>query len=132
MNILIFDVLSSHIQKRIRQECGLNLSQTRILLFFAQSDNKPLKMGDLASSLNLSLSTLSRQLQQPNTARLIELKRSKLDSSKKIWLNEAGISSLKSLQKTLAKLDDQLFIHWENQDKVKFKRQLSMLVNSFD
>ncbi len=132
MNILIFDVLSSHIQKRIRQECGLNLSQTRILLFFAQSDNKPLKMGDLARALNLSLSTLSRQLQQPNTAHLIELKRSKLDSSKKIWLNEAGISSLKSLQKTLAKLDDQLFIHWENQDKVKFKRQLSMLVNSFD
>ena len=71
MDVLFFSTVADQIKKEINHKCGLNISQTRILLFFDDTNNKALAMGKLATALNISLSTLSRQLQQKNTMIII-------------------------------------------------------------
>ena len=77
------------------------LSQTRILLLFYTHNNEILTMGNLAAGLNISLSTLSRQLQQAKTQELITIRRSDSDSSKNVCLNDAGMEKATELAKTL-------------------------------
>ncbi len=48
MDILSFNIISDFIKKEINEQCGLNLSQTRLLLFFDGNQNQPLTMGNLA------------------------------------------------------------------------------------
>lgn len=86
MDVLFFSTIADQIKKEINHKCGLNISQTRILLFFDETNNKPLAMGKLADALDISLSTLSRQLQQKKTQSLIKVIRSEKDSSKIINL----------------------------------------------
>ena len=62
MDILTFNLVEEKIKKLIYQKCSLNLSQTRLLLYFDSTQNKKISMGSLASALNISLSTLSRQI----------------------------------------------------------------------
>jgi len=87
MNVLIFNSVSENIKRVINKKCGLNLSQTRLLLFFDHHQNETLTMGELAQALSISLSTLSRQIKQKKTASLIKVERSKKDSSKYLNLN---------------------------------------------
>ena len=62
MDVLFFSTIADQIKKEINHKCGLNISQTRILLYFDETHNQALAMGKLAEALNISLSTLSRQL----------------------------------------------------------------------
>ena len=52
MDVLFFSTIAEQIKKEINYECGLNISQTRILLFFDETNNEPLAMGKLADALN--------------------------------------------------------------------------------
>ena len=85
MDVLIFNSVSESIKRAINKKCGLNLSQTRLLLFFDRHQNETLTMGELAQALSISLSTLSRQIKQKKTAALIQVERSKKDST---WSQE--------------------------------------------
>ena len=60
MDVLHFNEIAETIKKMILEQAGLNLSQTRILLFFDETENDSLTMGELAKGLNISLSTLSQ------------------------------------------------------------------------
>ena len=101
MDVLSFNTIADYIKREINHKCGLNLSQTRILLFFYTHNNEILTMGNLAAGLNISLSTLSRQLQQAKTQELITIRRSDSDSSKNVCLNHAGMEKATELAKTL-------------------------------
>lgn len=101
MDVLSFNAIADYIKREINHKCGLNLSQTRILLFFYTHNNEILTMGNLAAGLNISLSTLSRQLQQAKTQELITIRRSDSDSSKNVCLNDAGMEKATELAKTL-------------------------------
>ncbi|CCI87813.1 MarR family transcriptional regulator [Lactobacillus gigeriorum] len=101
MDVLSFNTIADYIKREINHKCGLNLSQTRILLFFYTHNNEILTMGNLAAGLNISLSTLSRQLQQAKTQELITIRRSDSDSSKNVCLNDAGMEKATELAKTL-------------------------------
>ncbi|MDF7672029.1 MarR family transcriptional regulator [Lactobacillus sp. ESL0701] len=109
MDILSFSTIAAQIKNEISRTCGLNLSQTRILLYFDKNGNQPLKMGSLATNLNISLSTLSRQLQQKKTLTLVKIIRSESDSSKSVALNDAGIRKAGELKATLKKIEQILF-----------------------
>ena len=50
MNVLIFNSVSENIKRVINKKCGLNLSQTRLLLFFDHHQNETLTMGELAQN----------------------------------------------------------------------------------
>src|SRR5699024_239900 len=110
MDVLFFSTIADQIKKEINHKCGLNISQTRILLFFDDTNNKALAMGKLAEALNISLSTLSRQLQQKKTKSLIEITRSEKDSSKIVKLSSEGIKKAEELKNTLSKIESLLFI----------------------
>lgn len=101
MDVLSFNTIADYIKREINHKCALNLSQTRILLFFYTHNNEILTMGNLAAGLNISLSTLSRQLQQAKTQELITIRRSDSDSSKNVCLNDAGMEKATELAKTL-------------------------------
>lgn len=109
MDVLSFNTISDHIKKEINHKCDLNLSQTRILLFFDSTNNESLTMGDLAKKLNISLSTLSRQLQQKKTQSFIEITRSNKDSSKNIKLNGLGLKKTLELKNSLNEIRTMLF-----------------------
>ncbi|RMC24621.1 MULTISPECIES: MarR family winged helix-turn-helix transcriptional regulator [unclassified Lactobacillus] len=108
MDILAFSIVAGNIKKEIRNRCGLNFSQTRILLYFAKNNNQALKMGDLANNLKISLSTLSRQLQQVKTIQLITITRSENDSSKTVVLSEKGLNKLKELKRSMNDIEKSL------------------------
>ncbi|MCT7697475.1 MAG: MarR family transcriptional regulator [Lactobacillus crispatus] len=106
MDVLFFSTIADQVKKEINHKCGLNISQTRILLFFDENKNQALAMGKLAEALNISLSTLSRQLQQKKTMSFINITRSEKDSSKIVNLSEAGVTKAKELKKTLTKIEN--------------------------
>ena len=109
MDILSFSVIAEYIKKEINHKCGLNISQTRILLFFDKTKNEPLTMGKLAEGLDISLSTLSRQVQQQKTQSLISVLKSEKDSSKIVALNSNWLKKAKELKVTLSEIQNSLF-----------------------
>lgn len=127
MDILSFNIISDFIKKEINEQCGLNLSQTRLLLFFDGNQNQPLTMGKLAHSLNISLSTLSRQLQQDKTKKLINITKSDNDSSKKVNLSTIGVEKMIVLKSTLKQIENQLFNSLTPNDSMLFIKQLAIL-----
>ncbi|GAA3636480.1 MarR family winged helix-turn-helix transcriptional regulator [Lactobacillus hamsteri] len=129
MNILSFSTIAEYIKKEINHKCGLNISQTRILLFFDKSHNQPLTMGKLAKGLNISLSTLSRQLQQKKTRLLIEVTKSSTDSSKTVALNTSGLSKVNDLKKTLNSIQQKLFSNIAEDEINIFVTNLNLLAN---
>ena len=130
MDILFFSTIADQVKKEINHKCGLNISQTRILIFFDETDNKALSMGKLAEGLNISLSTLSRQLQQKKTKGLINLARSKKDSSKIVNLNEDGIKKARELKKTLAEIERTLFVYLDQDASALFIKQLNKIAQN--
>ena len=124
MDVLFFSTIADQIKKEINHKCGLNISQTRILLFFDDTNNKALVMGKLATALNISLSTLSRQLQQKKTKSLIEITRSEKDSSKIVKLSSEGIKKAEELKNTLSKIESLLFISLDSDASSLFVKQL--------
>lgn len=115
MNVLIFNSVSENIKRVINKKCGLNLSQTRLLLFFDHHQNETLTMGELAQELSISLSTLSRQIKQKKTASLIKVERSKKDSSKSLNLNNEGLAKAQELKKVLSQIEAQIFSSWSEE-----------------
>ena len=124
MDVLFFSTIADQIKKEINHKCGLNISQTRILLFFDDTNNKALAMGKLAEALNISLSTLSRQLQQKKTKSLIEITRSEKDSSKIVKLSSEGIKKAEELKNTLSKIESLLFTSLDSDTSSLFVKQL--------
>ena len=124
MDVLFFSTIADQIKKEINHKCGLNISQTRILLFFDDTNNKALAMGKLAKALNISLSTLSRQLQQKKTKSLIEITRSEKDSSKIVKLSLEGIKKAEELKNTLSKIESLLFTSLDSDTSSLFVKQL--------
>ncbi len=129
MNVLIFNSVSENIKRVINKKCGLNLSQTRLLLFFDHHQNETLTMGELAQALSISLSTLSRQIKQKKTASLIKVERSKKDSSKSLNLNNEGLAKAQ-LKKVLSQIEAQIFSSWSEEKIQDFDSKLQIIVNN--
>lgn len=129
MDVLSFNTIAEKVKREINHKCGLNLSQTRILLFF-NNNNEPLSMGALAKKLNISLSTLSRQLQQKKTRTFIKIIRSDSNSSKSVCLNEAGLNKLNELKKALNEIENEMFIQISDNEVNLFKKELEILTKS--
>ena len=128
MDVLSFSTIADNIKNEISKKSGLNLSQTRILLYFDQNDNTALKMGDLADNLKISLSTLSRQLQQKKTVSFITVKRSERDSSKTVLLNETGLQKVIQLKRVLKEIEESLLRGISKQEVAVFNHIFSELV----
>ncbi|WP_294829941.1 MarR family winged helix-turn-helix transcriptional regulator [uncultured Lactobacillus sp.] len=128
MDVLSFSTIAGNIKNEINRKCGLNLSQTRILLYFDQNNNTALKMGDLADNLKISLSTLSRQLQQKKTVSFITVKRSEKDSSKIVLLNETGLQKIIQLKQVLNEIEESLLQGLSKQEVATFNRIFSELL----
>ena len=128
MDVLSFSTIADNIKNEISKKSGLNLSQTRILLYFDQNDNTALKMGDLADNLKISLSTLSRQLQQKKTVSFITVKRSERDSSKTVLLNETGLQKVVQLKRVLKEIEESLLRGISKQEVAAFNHIFSELV----
>ncbi len=131
MDVLSFNTIAEKVKREINHKCGLNLSQTRILLFF-NNNNEPLSMGALAKKLNISLSTLSRQLQQKKTRTFIKIIRSDSNSSKSVCLNEAGLNKLNELKKALNEIENEMFIQISDNEVNLFKKELEILTKSLN
>ncbi|KRM38084.1 hypothetical protein FC39_GL001478 [Lactobacillus hamsteri DSM 5661 = JCM 6256] len=86
-------------------------------------------MGKLAKGLNISLSTLSRQLQQKKTRLLIEVTKSSTDSSKTVALNTSGLSKVNDLKKTLNSIQQKLFSNIAEDEINIFVTNLNLLAN---
>lgn len=130
MDVLFFSTIADQIKKEINHKCGLNISQTRILLFFDETNNKPLAMGKLADALDISLSTLSRQLQQKKTQSLIKVIRSEKDSSKIINLNDDGLQKATDLKQTLNQIEQTLFTYFDQDAASLFIKQLTEIAHT--
>lgn len=128
MDILSFSTVAGNVKKEISNRCGLNLSQTRILLYFDQNNNMALKMGDLATNLQISLSTLSRQLQQKKTLGFVTITRSENDSSKTVVLNENGQQKIIELKRVLTQIEKSMFKNFSQQDLAVFTKIFNTLV----
>ena len=118
MDVLSFSTIAGNIKNEINKKCGLNLSQTRILLYFYHNGNTALKMGDLAEKLKISLSTLSRQLQQKKTMSFVTIRRSESDSSKTVLLNDLGLKKISELRNVLKEIEASL-LHGLTEQEIK-------------
>lgn len=85
-------------------------------------------MGDLAERLKISLSTLSRQLQQKKTLSFVEITRSESDSSKIVALNKTGIKKIDELEKTLGDLEKAFLSGLSDQEVKVFNQVFDKLV----
>ena len=130
MDVLFFSTIADQIKKEINHKCGLNISQTRILLFFDKNDNRALTMGKLAGALNISLSTLSRQLQQKKTKSFIKIIRSEKDSSKIVKLSSVGLNKASELKKALNQIERSLFVYLDQDASALFIKQLEKIAHS--
>lgn len=131
MDVLFFSTIADHIKKEINHKCGLNLSQTRILLFFDSNHNEALTMGNLAKGLSISLSTLSRQLQQKKTQAFIKVTRSEKDSSKSVCLNEIGMKKVVELKTALNEIEKDLFSKIDTDELKNFTQELEILSKNY-
>lgn len=130
MNVLLFNTIADYIKKKIFHKSGLNLSQTRILLFFDSTNNESLTMGELADALSISLSTLSRQLQQKKTKELVEIIRSDKNSSKDVKLSKKGINKVKELKSTLAEIEKSLSSYIDKKELPDFASELESIAKN--
>ena len=130
MDILSFSTIADQIKREVNHKCGLNISQTRILLFFDKNNNKALTMGNLANELNISLSTLSRQLQQKKTQNFIKVNKSEKDSSKSVKLNNRGLKKASELKTALKQIETILFSFLDEEEFNNFSKQLSTVAKS--
>lgn len=131
MDVLSFSTLADQIKKEINHKCGLNLSQTRILLYFDSTNNTAITMGKLAQALKISLSTLSRQLQQKRTQTLIVITRSEKDSSKSVNLSKNGLQKVAELKIVLNNLEQELFSSLSKTELDNFTKDLELLTKEF-
>lgn len=88
-------------------------------------------MGELANNLSISLSTLSRQLQQNTTKTFVRINRSDRNSSKNVCLNETGIKKLAQLKNVLAQIQEQLFANLTEKEADSFINELNALAKQF-
>lgn len=130
LDVLIFNIIGDEIKRLINQKCGLNQSQTRLLLFFDANNNEILTMGELANKLDISLSTLSRQINQKRTLELVNVTRSKTDSSKLLSLNSDGIKKVVELKKELNQISSDLLKTLNNEEKSVFSSQLMTIATN--
>jgi len=130
MDILSFSTIADQIKREVNHKCGLNISQTRILLFFDKNNNEALTMGNLADELNISLSTLSRQLQQKKTQNFIKVNKSEKDSSKSVKLNKKGLKKASELKIALEQIEAILFSFLDEEEFNNFTKQLSTVAKS--
>ncbi|CCI82640.1 MarR family winged helix-turn-helix transcriptional regulator [Lactobacillus hominis] len=130
LDVLIFNIIGDEIKRLINQKCGLNQSQTRLLLFFDANNNEILTMGELANKLDISLSTLSRQINQKRTLELVNVTRSKTDSSKLLSLNSDGIKKVAELKKELNQISSDLLKTLNNEEKSVFSSQLMTIATN--
>ena len=128
MDVLSFSTIAGNIKNEINKKCGLNLSQTRILLYFYHNGNTALKMGDLAEKLKISLSTLSRQLQQKKTMSFVTIRRSESDSSKTVLLNDQGLEKISELRNVLKEIEASLLHGLTEQEIKAFDQTFAKLV----
>lgn len=128
MNILVFNTIANNITSAIKQKCDLNLSQTRILLYFDQHHNHELTIGKLATELGIALSTLSRQLHQNQTETLIAIGHSDRDSSKLISLNKQGLQKVNELKQALVEIENSLFSKLSNPETAMLDEVLTKLL----
>lgn len=129
MDILTFSLLEDKLKKLIKQKCDLNLSQARLLLYFTNTNNTKIAMGPLAQELNISLSTLSRQINQTKTLNLLDLEHSKINSSKFLCLNERGQLKARVLIKLLKEIQVQLVNQFGKETLHDFQKQLDTIFN---
>lgn len=132
MDVLHFNEIAETIKKMILEQAGLNLSQTRILLFFDETENDSLTMGELAKGLNISLSTLSRQLQQKKTKEPLDVVRSETDSSKLVHLNEAGVLKASELKQLLSSIHDKIYALWSEEETKAFLTHMDSVLNELN
>ena len=132
LDILNFSLISDEIKRIINQKCGLNQSQTRLLLFFDSNNNEPLTMGELANKLDISLSTLSRQINQKRTLEIVDVTRSKTDSSKLLSLNKNGLKKVIELKDELNQIREDLFSHLSDEEVNNFSKQLVTLASKLN
>ena len=130
MDVLFFSTIADQIKKEINHKCGLNISQTRILLYFDETHNQALAMGKLAEALNIYLSTLSRQLQQKKTHNYIKIARTEKDPSKIDSLNDEGIKKVKELKDVLAEIEKSLFVYLDQDASTLFIKQLNEIAQT--
>ena len=128
MDILTFNLVEEKIKKLIYQKCSLNLSQTRLLLYFDSTQNKKISMGSLASALNISLSTLSRQINQKQTLVLVDLERAKYSSTKVVCLNQKGLDKVEQLRDLLNEIELILLDEWGKEEVLHFQNQLDKIL----
>lgn len=130
MDVLFLSTIADQIKKEINHKCGLNISQTRILLYFDETNNQALAMGKLAEALNISLSTLSRQLQQKKTKDYMKIARSEKDSSKIVNLSDEGIKKARELKNVLAEIEKNLFVYLDQDASSLFIKQLNEIART--
>lgn len=132
MDILTFNLVEEKIKKLIYQKCSLNLSQTRLLLYFDSTQNKKISMGSLASALNISLSTLSRQINQKQTLALVDLARAKYSSTKVLCLNQKGLDKVEQLRGLLNEIELILLDEWGKEEVLHFQNQLDKILSTLN
>lgn len=127
MNILIFNDISDKIMEQITSKAKLNLSQIRLLLFFDETQNKLMTMGELAKGLQISLSTLSRQLKQNITLSLLHIDVNTKNSTKLVQLNQSGIEKQTSLKEIIASVNQDIFQYWDESELCFLTTELSLI-----
>ena len=132
MDILTFNLVEEKIKKLIYQKCSLNLSQTRLLLYFDSTQNKKISMGSLASALNISLSTLSRQINQKQTLVLVDLERATYSSTKVVCLNQKGLDKVEQLRDLLNEIELILLDEWGKEEVLHFQNQLDKILSTLN
>lgn len=133
MDVLSFNTIADFINKEVNLKCGLNISQMRILLFFDKTKNQKISMGNLAREMNISLSTLSRQLQQKKTVHLVEVARSENNTSKHVSLTSEGIVKTQELKNALRLIEKMLFSDINKQKLPEFTKEIELIAqNSLD
>lgn len=130
MDVLSFNTITDFINKEVNSKCGLNISQMRILLFFDKTQNKKISMGNLAKEMNISLSTLSRQLQQKKTVHLVEVARSKTSTSKHVHLTDAGIVKVRELKCALDSIEKILFSNISKKRLPEFTKEIELIAKN--
>lgn len=132
MNIIDLAFISDQIKREIFHKTKLNMSQVRLICFFAKNGNQQVAMGDLAQNLQISPSTLSRQLHQPKTAALLKNEKVANSSSKMVCLNKEGQALAADLQEQLAEIKKHLLADWEPTDTEDLSAKILRLRSSLE